>query len=768
LLDSLGGTQARERNFASMVYFPRTEGTRLVQVRALEGSFPFYGEIITEPAAASSTFQTGRKALVDRTLMLQFGVEVGDSVRVGRAMFEVAGSLLRVPGQNGISATVASPVYIPLVHLEETGLIRKGSRINYLRYYQFEEAWDIDAFVKANKQRFREWRLGADTVETRKDDLGSAFEELTDFLNLVGFIALLLGCVGVASAVVVYVRDKVKSVAILRCLGASGRQAFLIFLIQIGVMGFLGAVIGSILGTLIQTTLPVVLEEFLPLTASTGISWPAIGLGILTGTVVALLFALPPLLRIRKISPLSALRSQVQTEGQGSDTTVYLVYALIGLFVLGFTWLQLGELAPALAFVGGLLAIFGLLTGLAWLTRAAVRRFFPRSWSFTWRQALANLYRPQNQTLTLLVTLGLGTTLIATLFAMQGMLLQRLEISDAGDRPNMVMFDIQTGQLDAVGQTLNTYGLKAEQEVPIITMRLNERKGQTRIEMLRDTTSEVRRWTLNREYRVTYRDSLIDSEKLVEGSWHGDVKGSSDSIFVSLEQDMARNSLKVDIGDEIIWDVQGVPLKTYVGSLREVDFARVQTNFLVVFPTGVLEDAPKFHVMMTRVESDSISAALQKELARSYPNISTIDLGLILKTTEDILDKVSFVIQFMAFFSILTGLIVLAGSVLLSRYQRMQESVLLRTLGASRRQILQINSLEYMLLGLLATLSGMVLALGATWALAFFVFEIAFTPTLWPLLAVSLGITGLAVLIGLLNSRGVVNEPPLEILRKEG
>jgi putative ABC transport system permease protein len=225
--------------------------------------------------------------------------------------------------------------------------------------------------------------------------------------------------------------------------------------------------------------------------------------------------------------------------------------------------------------------------------------------------------------------------------------------------------------------------------------------------------------------------------------------------------------MKLKLGDTLTFNVQGSLIPTIVGGTREVDWNRVQSNFLVVFPNGILEQAPQFEVLMTRIGNTQQSAAFQRDLVARFPNVSAIDLGLILNTVDDILSKVSFVIQFMALFSILTGLLVLASSVIISRYQRMQESVLLRTLGASRRQILRIQAIEYFMLGLLAALSGVIMSLVATWALAYFVFEAPYTPNLWPVLAVMGVVTGLTLLIGLLNSRAVLVRPPLEVLRAE-
>lgn len=785
LMDSLSqyAEVSRERNFASMVYFPKSGGTRLVQVRALEGDFPFYGKILTTPRPAATEFQEGRQALVDSTLMLQFDAKVGDSIKVGNVMFEISGALIRAPGQNGITASVAAPVYIPLSLLAETGLDQKGSRINYVEYFRFSSPVEVDEWVEKERANLKVMRLRTETVESRKRSIGNALSRLTDFLNLVGFVALLLGCVGVASAVYVYVREKRETVAVLRCLGASGRQASLIFLIQIGIMGLIGSGLGAVLGVFIQTALPAVLADFLPVQTNFHLSVPALLKGILMGSVIALLFAMAPLLAIRKISPLSAIRASYEGGSQQRDPLLWLVYGLITAFILGFSYLQMGGWGQAAIFTAGLGLAFLILVGTAKLIMWAVRRFFPSGWSYLWRQALANLYRPNNQTLTLMVSIGLGTALITTLYFVQGFLLNEVELADKGNMPNMVLFDITTEQKDKVSDLARSYEMPIIQEVPIVTMRLSNIKGYSQQEWRElpepDSLKERRgrrgrgrrregrsTWMFRREYRATFRDHLIDSETLTSGEWHGTAEPGG-PIYISIEEEFAKEDLQVDIGDELIFNIQGVQVPVLVGSFRVVDFQRMQTNFMVVFPAGVLEEAPQFHVLMTRVEDETTSAAFQRSVAQTYPTISLIDLGLVLTTLEDILNKVSFVIRFMALFSILTGLIVLAGSVIISRFQRIQESILLRTLGASRRQVLSINALEYFLLGLLASMTGVILSLGSSWGLAVYSFEVVFVPNVVPMLVVVALITSLTILIGLLNSRGVLSKPPLEVLRKE-
>ena len=235
---------------------------------------------------------------------------------------------------------------------------------------------------------------------------------------------------------------------------------------------------------------------------------------------------------------------------------------------------------------------------------------------------------------------------------------------------------------------------------------------------------------------------------------------------VSLEQDIAKD-LQVGLGDELVFDVQGVPVVTRVASLREVEWRRIQPNFFVVFPRGVLESAPAMHVLVTRVGSSRDSARMQRAVVKAFPNVSVIDLTLVLQTVDAILGKISFVIRFMAMFTVLTGLLVLMSALAAGRYQRIQESVLLRTLGASRRQILGILLVEYAALGFLAALTGILLAAVAAWALTTFVFHVPFLLEWASVVVPLLLVPAITVAVGFLMSLGILSQSPLSILRNE-
>lgn len=756
---------SKELYFASMVYFPSSGGSRLIQVRALEGDFPYYGEIETEPKSASKEFRTGKYALVDEKMMLQYNVEVGDEVKIGAHTFRILGKLKKMPGQTGIRAAASPVVYIPYEYAFGTALIQKGSRINYLTYFQFEPQYDTAGWHllldEADKLGFRE-----DDVEERKNDTDRSFSDLTNFLSLIAFIALLLGCIGISSSIYVYTKEKTGIIATLRCLGMKSQQATFIFLIQVAVFGFLGSVIGCLLGIGLHLYLPELLKDFLPLSLETSISWTSVFVGLAIGVITSVLFALVPLLGLRSVRPLQAIRSDFEVQKSKFDLWQISCVILIVIFLTSVIYLQIGDAKDALIFTASIIASIALLWLIAFGLMKLIKKLIPDSFPYVIRQGLSNLYRPQNQTKILIITLGLGTAFIATLVFVQDLLIKRVSISGSDDRPNTVLFDIQTNQREELKSLTADFDLPIIQDVPVVTMRLLEINGMTQGEVEKDSTLKIRDRVFTREYRVTYRDSLISSEKITEGKWLSESYRPGDSIFVSIAEDYADN-LKVDVGDELLFNVQGALIKTYVGSFREIDWRRVQTNFLVLFPTGVLEKAPQFHVLITKTNDTQQAANFQQAVVKNFPNISIIDLELILKTLDEILGKVAFVIQFMAFISIATGLIMLISSIMLSRFQRVKENVLLRTMGASNTQLWKIIASEYFFLSLLGSLLGLLLAMIFSFLLGKFVFEFVFIPSVIQSLKILVGICAITISIGLLNNRGILKKSPLESIRKE-
>ena len=400
MLDSLEGEKSSELELFSMSFLPKTEETQFVRIKALEGGFPYYGKLTTIPAEASSQFQSNRTALIEESMMLQYELEPGDSIKLGQATFEVGGALKNVFGSLGAGSSFAPTIYIGKQYIGETELIQPGSMVDYGYYFKLPAEFDVDEWEQKRRESFRNESFRATTIEEQREDLNEAFSNLNSFLNLVALVALLLGCIGVASSVMIYVREKMSSIAVFRCLGMKGNQAFLIYFIQIVVLGFIGVVIGAFLGSLIQVYLPIVLKDFLPYEVVMTISWKAIIQGLTIGLVVSVLFALIPLLSIRNVSPLRTLRASFEDDVSGKDYLKWLAYGGIGASIIVFLYSLTDSWRDSIIFTIGLVIAFGILYGVASLIIWSVRKFLPRSWSFIFRQGLSNLYRPNNQTKT--------------------------------------------------------------------------------------------------------------------------------------------------------------------------------------------------------------------------------------------------------------------------------------------------------------------------------------------------------------------------------
>ncbi|MEO6056008.1 MAG: FtsX-like permease family protein, partial [Gemmatimonadales bacterium] len=485
---------------------------------------------------------------------------------------------------------------------------------------------------------------------------------------------------------------------------------------------------------------------------------------------VALVFAALPLLAVRRVPPLAALRRDVEPERRWRDPWRIAAGAALAASTVALAAFQVGSWRQGAIFSAGVAVALLVLWGASWLLIRAARRWLPGGWPYVWRQGIANLHRPSNQTATVVLAIGFGAFLLGTLFLVQYNLLRTLRVSGGPDRPNVVLFDIQPDQLQTVETTLADGGYRAVGPVPIVPMRIQSIKGRRAAQATADTAGGTEGddaprngWALRREYRSTYRDTLVASERLVAGRWF---RPGARETEISVERDLA-GELGVGVGDEIVWDVQGVPLATRVASLREVDWARFEPNFFVVFAPGALEAAPRSLLILTRVVSAADRGALQRRIAERAANVTSVDLSSLQQTLERLIGRVVLAIRFMALFTLATGTLVLVGALATSRFQRIREGALLRTLGATRGQLFRIVLSEYLSLGVLSATVALALAGVAGWALARYVFDGRFALPVVPFAGLGAAVVGLTVAVGLANSREVLRRPPLEVLRGE-
>ena len=768
ILEAIPGERAFEVSFTTMIFVPEGEGSRLVNVRATDPAYPFFGEVETAPADAWARFQRGEGVVLEGSIAAQFGIEAGDLVKLGSLEVKVLGLLVKSPPQASRFAAFAPQVFLPRPMVSGTGLLGSRSLAVYRVYFRNAE---LD-LKEGQKQALKAGGIRAETVADRKRNLGKTLDRLYSFFSLIGFVALLLGGVGIASAIHVHVSGRLKTVATLRCLGCTPARATAVFLAQGIALGLFGSMAGAGLGVALQQYVPRFFADKLPFEVAIDLAPGEVLTGIGIGFLICITFTLLPLLKVRRVSPLSALRGEATATGSfWKDGYSWLA---LGAVVVALTLLAV-TLSPAKAkmtgvgFILALGVILALLASVASAVSWLARRLVRGRRSYVLRQGMANLYRPRNQTTLFLLSAGLGVCLVLTLFLTQRMLVEQLGVKALQGKADTYLIDVQPDQREGIGEIFASLGLPVMDEAAMVSMRLRGLKGRGLAEVQKDEAARVPSWVLRRDFRSTYRREMVDTEKLLRGEWVEEWTGDPtvDPAPVSLEEGIARD-LKLDVGDAFEMSVGGVTVKLKVANVRQVEWGELGLNFFMVFPAGVLEEAPAFNVVTTQTPTDEITGALNRETVMRFPNVTVFDASLVFDTLREIVGQVGWVIQFMTLFTVFTGVIILVGTVLSGKRDRVGESVLLRTLGASQSQIWRILVVEYALLGLFAALAGSILAIGASWALAQFVFELDFLAYFWPVPLTVLALTGFTIAVGLLLSRGVTRHPPLAILRAEG
>lgn len=712
------GQRGELLRFATMAYFPKSDTAVFSRVRAASDNFPFYGELITDPATAAKTFTQGNYALIDPSLGERAGVGVGDTVKVGDLSLEIAGFIIEAPGESSSSNMFGPRVYIPRDKVDASNLIRRGSRVFYTTAFKTADGVDPDALALDFEETLQEERVTWDTVKTVRRDLGESMAQLTGFLALAACLALLLGGIGVAGGVHYHLRQKRKQVAVMRCIGATWKQVTSVYLIQIAGMALIALPIGALLGIAFQFSVPAILKGLLPIDFQPRIHAGAVLTATAWGLVMSFWLATAPLAALRRIGPLATFRGGglrfstdwVQTGVYGSTALLWWLFAY---------W-QTEKVSVAGLYLAGLLGCIGLLWGTGKLLEGFAKKIVSIGLPFTWRQGLSSLFRPGNQTSLMTIILGMGIFLLVLLSGSQSMLLNQFNGALSEDRPNFLAFDIQNDQVQGVVDIFEKQNLPILNRDPLVPMRILSIKGVP-IGQLMD--SDIPSWMLQREYRSTYRDHLNKTETLTAGRFVERIDPNQQPIPVTVENELAE-TLQIGLGDQVEMDVLGLPMTLEIVGLRNVDWQSMQPNFYFVFPIGPLDEAPQMTMITSRTEGAAQVAAIQRELVKTYPNVTAADMTEIVNRIEKILTKAATAVRFLALLCMGTGLLLLIVFLWNSRYERLGEHALLRTLGARKPQIIRVVLSEYFLLGLFAAASGILLASVGCWALGRFLFKV--------------------------------------------
>jgi putative ABC transport system permease protein len=735
------------------------EGALMVELKGVGPGFPLYGEF-TLADGGRFDFQTldDRGAIVGQGLLDRLDLKVGDQLKVGNVAFQIRGVMQDDPA-GGTGIRLGPRVFVARSAIPDTGLAGIGSRARH-KVLLSTRAESLDALVRELRSSLQNNLITIRTYKESEENISEQYTRSENYLSLVGLVILVLGGIGIANVTRVFIEQKKKAIAVLKCVGATSRRITFVYVAQVIALGVAGSVFGILLAKLALIGVGRYFADSLPQNMSQSLLTGTIIQGLLLGLLVSLLFSAVPLLRIRHIRPNMLLRDEDDPQKRRFDllrwaTALIVVAGLVGVF----SW-QAGSLKIGAFFLGGLMISAGLLQlasmGLVWLVKRT-RQFQ----SFPVRHAINSLHRPGNQTRVILMAVGLGAFLVIAVQSLQRNLLLELDPANRGNLPSMYLIDIQRDQKAGVEKLVADATGARPELIPTVRARIVAINGRAIDLGPGEMNSD--RGRLGREYIVTYRPTLEANETIIAGQMWDPTPATEPEV--SIAEDI-RGLQGLDVGATITLDVVGRKLTARVSSVRRVDWRKSRTGFLILFRPNVLDSAPTMYVGgLDGPLDDRSRSRLQRSIVETYPNVSIIDVTELLQRVRRLLGNVSLAVTFIGGFVLFSGVLILIGSVAMTRYQRAYEAALLKTLGATRRTVLTIVVAEYGLLGLIAGLIGSVAALILSYGVARFLFEIPweFMPAV-----IVLGITGtvaLVVIVGILSSLQSVSRKPLGVLR---
>jgi len=758
---------------ATMVRRTGVPTTRMVELRAVESTFPLYGTMTLQGKPYSHDLLRDHGVLVRPELLAQLNLREGDDLLIGTQAFHIRGVIQSEPGRNLGAFSLGSRVFIDLADLPSTGLLSFGSRAAHQLLLQVPSPPPLPGrrdpsltLASELSKTFVNDFIGVRSYRQNEGRINQNLSRAENYLSLVGLVVLILGGIGVSSVTRVFVQQKVKSIAILKCVGSSSRQVLAIYLTQVVLLGLAGSALGVAIAGLVLQLLPLFVGNLAALLqVDYGLTIGAVLQGLAVGVLVSLLFSVVPLLEVRNVKPSLLLRQDVPALPT-FDWLKWIVATSVGAALVGVAAWQAGSVQVGLLLSAGFVALTFVLhlAGVALIRAVQPLRF---SRSFPLRQAVLHVARPGNQTRIILLAVGLGTFFILGVRALQVNLLQDFSVQAGDDAPDMFLMDIQGAQRDGLTALIDREnGSEALPKlIPVLRARIVGVRGR---DVNLESYEDVRgRGGLSREFTITYRSSLEANETLVDGKWW-DASPAVDQPEVSIEKSL-RDRFSIQIGDEMTFDVLGRVVSARVTSFRDVDFRDFRAGgFMIVFRPGPFDSAPHNYIAAVRGGSDAAARTrLQGLIVAGYPNISVIDIRETLDTIKGIVDNVTLAVTVVGGLVLLSGSLILIGAVSMTKFRRVYEAAILKTLGASSRLIATMLLLEYGVLGAIAGTVGAAGAVVLSWAVARYGLDLPWQPA--PLLTFGgIVVTASAVAaIGVIASWDVLRHKPLSTLRAE-
>jgi putative ABC transport system permease protein len=743
--------------FYSMARNPARKKSILSDLKIVEQGYPFHGTVKLASGREFPQVLTEGSIVVEQNLLARLQAGIGDALQIGSAMLTVADVVLEEPDRPVSFFSFGPRIFIAAADLEKLDLIRKGSRIQYDWLLKVSDPALVDRLAVELAAAAVEGQENVRTFRSAESRVKRFFENFLFFLNLIGIFTLLLAGIGIQTSLHALLRENTYTIAVMKSLGATSRFILVHFTFMILLLGTAGTLLGLALSHLLQLFFPVLFAGILPVGVRLTIAWDAVGEGLLLGTAVVCLFSYLPLNRAGNLKPAFLFRKDA-----GPATKGFAHYGAIALIILFFAGLVIWQLEDARIGIYFLLGSGGLVG----LNAAAAQGFFlflrrktPRPLAL--RQAFRGLFRPNNATRAILITLSASLAVIFSIYLINHNLRATFIDSFPPDLPNAYFLDIQPGQKNAFAEIL---GMEA-QYYPIIRARLVAINGDP---VDREKEREKRRDNLAREFNLTYRDYLLEDERMLAGNTLFDTDGrlaGKGEIPVSV-LDTVADMGNMQIGDLLEFNIQGIPLQARVASIRTRTESGVRPFFYFVFQEEILREAPQTIFSAARMDRDRLPA-IQNSLAELLPNISVIDVGSTIEVLARIMDKMSAIIQFFTSFSILAGLLIIISSIFATRLSRIREAVYFKILGARAAFVLRVFTYENLLLGLFCTLTAILVSHVGSWFVCTRVFDIPYRPLVGSTVIMAAATLLLVIGVGLAASIAILRQKPIGFLRDE-
>jgi putative ABC transport system permease protein len=776
---------------ASMVRPEEGKGSaaaKTVELRGVQEGFPFYGAVLLQDGRTfNHDLLVGRGALVRPELLAQLGLQVGDRLVIGGTPFTIRGVISQEPGRRVGAFSFGSRVLIDYDDLIGTKLLSFGSRAT--RYILLKMGGDVQPLVRDLRRQFRDQFVNVRSYRSTEDQIGDDLQRAENYLSLVGFVILVLGGIGVWSVTRVFVRQKIKSIAILKCLGATTRQVLAAYVVQVVLLGAAGSALGVAIARVTLAAIPPsVATTFGPVTKY-GLTWSAVWQGVSVGLLVSLLFSLVPLLEVRRVKPLLLLRggsggsaprtgarewwrpAQALEAMRRWDWVQIGAAVVVGAALVAVASWQAASLRVGLVVCAGFAAVAFVLQLVAAGVVYAVRPVARTRW-FPLRHAVLSLARPGNQTRVILLAVGLGSFFVIGVRSLQSNLLRQFSLELSAGGADMFLIEILPPQVERVRAFLDSAkapGSDPPRLIPVLRARVTAVRGR---EVNLASFEDVRaQGSLGREYTITYRNHLEPNEHVVDGRfWTGepDLPEATSPLEVSIERSI-RERFHINVGDVVRFDIAGRPLDARVTSVREVEWEDARNGgFMFVFRPGPFAHAPQTWIGILKAPEDPAARGrFQRDLVAAFPNVSAIDIREVLATLQQAVSNLTLAVSIVGGIALLSGVLILAGAVAMTKFQRVYEAAILRTLGASTRMLGAMLAVEYGGLGLLAGVVGGAGALVLSWAVCRHVLDIPWRPAPWIASAGALITTALVGIVGVVASYDVLRKKPLGTLRAE-